>query len=342
MRSVVATICLLLWVCLSLWASAAVAADPIDIFECNRRLGRGVNLGNFLEAPRGQNWGVTIKDEHFEAIKRIGFDSIRLPVRWPDYALADAPYTIEPDFFSKVDRLLDLAENVGLNVVLNIHHYESLDQDPQSQRPRFVALWKQIGERYASRPDSLYFELSNEPHDQLSQHWNAILRDALAAVRQSNPSRPVIIGPPDWNGIRTLPELDLPDDPRLIVTVHMYNPFDFTHQGASWAPERVQKIKNLSWGTEAERQALEQEMDQAAEWAKQHNRPMYLGEFGAYSAAPMESRIRWTGAIVRAAEARNMSWAYWEFAAGFGIYDAESARWREPLLRALLPVADQK
>jgi endoglucanase len=32
-----------------------------------------------------------------------------------------------------------------------------------------------------------------------------------------------------------------------------------------------------------------------------------------------------------------MAWAYWEFGAGFGIFDREANGWRTPLLRALLP-----
>lgn len=308
-----------------------------DVFEANRRLGRGVNLGNFLEAPRGADWGVAIRDEHFPLIKEAGFDSIRLPVRWPDYAAAEAPFTIEPEFFAKVDRLLNQAEKADLNVVLNIHHYDGLDDAPAQHAERLAGLWKQIAARYANRPSSLVFELNNEPHDQLNDHWNAILVPALAAVRESNPTRPVIIGPPFWNGIWALSKLQLPDDPNLIVTVHMYNPHEFTHQGASWADDRVRSIRDLAWGTAAERKQLEDELEQAAEWGRQHKRPIYLGEFGAYSAAPMDSRLAWTTAVREAAEKCGMSWSYWEFAAGFGIYDPETATWREPLLRTLIP-----
>lgn len=255
------------------------AAAPVDIFAANKALGRGVNLGNALEAPRGANWGVTIKDAYFAKIKQAGFDSIRLPVRWPDYAQKTAPYTIEPEFFARIDHLLDLAQESRLNVVLNMHHFDDLDQDPDGQAKRFTALWRQIAERYKDRPSSLYFELNNEPHDKLiDEKWNAILRQGLAAVRVSNPTRPVIVGPPFWNGIWALPKLDLPADEHLIVTVHCYNPFEFTHQGAQWAPPKVRAIQNRTWvGTEKELAAMRQEMDRAANWAKEHNRPHLSG-----------------------------------------------------------------
>src|SRR5690606_33799513 len=149
-----------------------------------------------------------------------------LPVRWNAYASKDAPYTIEPDFFRRVDGYLDQAEKAGLNVVLNIHHYDELDRNPDAELDRFEALWRQIAGRYAGRPDSVYFELNNEPHDKLDEaRWNAAIPRVLKTVRASNPTRPVIIGPPNWNGIWALPKLRLPDDPNLIVTVHCYNPF---------------------------------------------------------------------------------------------------------------------
>jgi endoglucanase len=50
----------------------------------------------------------------------------------------------------------------------------------------------------------------------------------------------------------------------------------------------------------------------------------------------MESRIRWTTAVAREAEARGWSWAYWEFGAGFGVYDREQRQWHEGLKNALL------
>jgi endoglucanase len=62
-----------------------------------------------------------------------------------------------------------------------------------------------------------------------------------------------------------------------------------------------------------------------------------MGEFGAYQEADMGSRATWTAFVARAAEQRGMSWAYWEFCAGFGAYDATAQSWRQPLLDALMP-----
>jgi endoglucanase len=308
-----------------------------NIFEANQRLGRGVNLGNFLEVPRSENWGVPIELKHLQLIKQAGFQSIRIPTKWSDYAGQNPPYLIEESFAKRVDTFIDEAEKVGINVVLNIHHYYDLDKDPLGHKDRFAALWTQIANRYKARGAYLYFELHNEPHEQLSEHWNEVLLVGLAAIRQSNPIRPVIVGPAHWNGIWALPKLQLPADPNLIVTVHMYNPHEFTHQGATWSNPEVREIRDRTFGKPEEIEKVVKELENAAKWGRDHQRPIYLGEFGAYQKAPQASRIVWTQTIARQAERLGMSWSYWEFAAGFGVYDLSSQHWRKDLLGALLP-----
>jgi endoglucanase len=319
--------------------TALPAAEPAgDIFAANKRLGRGVNIGNALEAPKEGDWGVTLKAEYFKAIKDAGFDSVRLPIKWSAHAKTTAPYAIDPAFFRRIDWAVEQALANKLNIILNVHHYDEMDARPDEQLPRFVALWGQIAEHYKDRPEAVYFELDNEPHDKLTEaKWNAAVPKLLAAVRKTNPTRPVIIGPGQWNGIWALDKLDLPKgDRNLIVTVHCYDPFQFTHQGAPWA-KGADKWKGRKWtGTEEEMAALRKTLDRAAAWGKKHDRPIFLGEFGAYQEADLASRARWTRFMAREAERRGFSWGYWEFCAGFGLYDPQTDKWREPLKAALV------
>ena len=90
-------------------------------------------------------------------------------------------------------------------------------------------------------------------------------------------------------------------------------------------------------GSEAELKVLRTDLDGVAAWGRDHKRPVYVGEFGSYQKADMASRLRWTQAIQHECELRFLPWAYWEFAAGFGIYDPEKREWRQPLLKALIP-----
>jgi endoglucanase len=310
-----------------------------DASHYNRLLGRGVNLGNVFEAPREGAWGLTLKEEYFPLIRKAGFSSVRIPVRWSAHAEAAAPYRIEPAFLERIDWAVEKALDAGLVVVLNVHHYEELNANPSGHKERFLAIWEQIAGRYRGHPDRLLFELLNEPNGKLSDElWNDYLKEALAAVRASNPSRAVIIGPGSWNNAKHLKHLKLPKDDRLlIVTFHYYNPFPFTHQGAEWVKDSRRWLGTRWQGTAREKQDVEKDLDEAAAWAKKEGRPLFLGEFGAYSKADMGSRARWTAFVRGQAEKRGMSWAYWEFASGFGAYDRPAGRWREPLLSALVP-----
>lgn len=302
--------------------------------------GRGINLGNALEAPREGEWGVTLEESYFQAIKEAGFDSIRLPVRWSSHAANEAPYTIDPQFFARVDWAVEQALKRGLQVVLNVHHYLEMDEQPDQHQARYLALWEQIAPRYRDRPASLVFELLNEPHDKLTAgKWNKILVDALAVVRRTNPTRTIVVGPVAWNGISELKSLELPEDDRnIVVTVHYYLPFAFTHQGAHWIDAKTRPPVGTKWtGSATEREAVTRDFDTAAAWSIKHRRPIYLGEFGAMKTADLESRVRWTKFIADEAVRRKMGFAYWEFCSGFGAYDSTQRRWDAPLLKALIP-----
>ena len=50
----------------------------------------------------------------------------------------------------------------------------------------------------------------------------------------------------------------------------------------------------------------------------------------------MESRAAFTRLMRDEAEARGMSWSYWELASGFGVYDPLAHAWRAPLKETLL------
>src|SRR6185436_11835887 len=99
-------------------------------FAANRLLSPAINIGNALEAPREGEWGMTLKEEYFEAIAQAGFKGVRIPIRWSSHAAEQPPYTIAPSFFERVDWAIEQAVSRKLSVVINVHHYGELDQEP--------------------------------------------------------------------------------------------------------------------------------------------------------------------------------------------------------------------
>lgn len=307
-----------------------------DAFEMNNRLGMGINLGNTFEAPKLGAWGVDVDAFYFEEIKEKGFASIRIPARWSAHALEEAPYTIDKKFMDTIQWAVDLALEKELVVVLDVHHYEEMMEEPEAHKDRFLAFWEQISETFADYSDSLYFELFNEPNTNFTADlWNDYLKEAIAVVREKHPNRMVIIGAAEWGGIEGMKKLVLPEnDNRIILTVHYYNPFNFTHQGADW--QTPIPPTGVTWdSTAAQIRAIANDMAAIKKYSDDNNIPVYVGEFGAIDHADDASRARWIGHLREVFKENGFSAAYWEYCSGFGIYMPALNCYRSGMLQAL-------
>ncbi len=308
-------------------------------------IGRGVNFGNMFEAPTEGAWGLTVTDDFIDKAAAAGFTSVRVPVRWSNHAGDQAPFAIDAAFMARVASVVDKLLAKNLVVIVNMHHYRQLDGDRldpgefavanAAADVRFVMMWDQIATHFQGRNAKLVFELYNEPHGRLNgEAWNVLAARALRVVRRTNPDRIVVIGPTNWNSASDLGTLKLPNDANLIATVHNYSPFPFTHQGAEWvSPVLPVGVTCCSTAQAAEMTAP---LETAKGWSAAKRYPVFVGEFGAYSKADAASRIDFNRKMRQATESRGMSWTYWEFASGFGVYDPATLTFRQGLLGALL------
>ena len=311
---------------------------PTQAQKQNERLGRGINLGNALEAPGLGEWGVELEEEYFEMIAEKGFNSVRIPIRWSAHAQKEPPYKIHESFFDTVDWAIENSLENGLYTVINVHHYNALYEHPEQHRERFLSFWKQICDRYEGYSDSLMFEILNEPHGNLTAaKWNSLLKETYQLIRMRHIDRTLIAMPAEWGGVEGLKKLEWPaEDDNMILSVHYYLPFQFTHQGAGWV-EGSDKWLGTEWtNSQAERDSVRDDLKAVTEYAEKHDVPVYIGEFGAYSEAGMASRVRWTNYVSRLFEEKGFSWAYWEFCSGFGIYDPDEDKWHHGLVDALV------
>jgi len=148
-----------------------------------------------------------------------------------------------------------------------------------------------------------------------------------------------VIGPASWNNIKHLDSMELPaDDRHIIVTVHYYAPMNFTHQGARWNKQTAE-LHGIPWGTDDEKRAVERDFGGVQEWSKAQDRPILLGEFGAYDrgGAHMDSRVKYTSHVARTAESLGWAWTYWQFDSDFILYDIGKDDWVQPIKKALIP-----
>jgi endoglucanase len=300
-----------------------------------KKLGRGVNIiGYDRELWKDHTLG-RFKEKYFKMIKDAGFSNVRINM-FP-FSFMDSEYRINSGWFETLDWAVKSALEAGLMVILDLHEFTAMASDPVAKKEMFLSVWKQLAPRYKDLPDDVIFEILNEPNQKLTPElWNTFLIDARKIIRKTNPNRTLMIGPGNWNGIESLPTLVLPkDDRNIIVTVHFYHPMRFTHQGASWAGE-YGKNTGISWtGTKEEKAEIDSKLQVAADWAKVNDRPIFLGEFGAYDKGEMESRARYTAYVARTAEKLGFSWAYWQFDSDFIVYNIDKDQWVTPLLNAL-------
>ncbi|WP_236704555.1 glycoside hydrolase family 5 protein [Sphingomonas sp. HT-1] len=300
-------------------------------------IGKCVNLGNHLEAPVEGAWGRAIVDGDFAIIKAAGFDTIRLPVRWSNHAMAAAPYTIDAAFLARVRHVVDTARAAKLNVLLNLHHYDEMATAPAAHAERFAMLWKQIAASFADEPEaSVWFELMNEPNGALNDsNLLGILTPALAQVRATNPTRAVVVGGQNWSGVSSLATLQLPDDPRLVVTIHTYDPFDFTHQNATWlAPGRVPPL-GRSFGSAADLRELDANLAAVRAYMQRTGRQVFVGEYGANDdpGVPLAQRILYYGTVSAAYASIGVQSCAWAYANTFRLRDGAS--WLPGMMEAI-------
>ncbi|MEO0466130.1 MAG: glycoside hydrolase family 5 protein [Pseudomonadota bacterium] len=331
-RSLFIPVLLMLVACTGRAAPAPV--ERADIAEAP--IQRCVNLSNALEAPVEGEWGYVIEDQHIQLIADIGFDTVRLPVKWSAYTGHAPDFEISPDLLARVDHVLDQAFQANLNVVLDVHHFDALYSDPGGEFARLEAIWRQLSAHYANAPDQLIFELINEPRDQIQvEDMPAINSALLSIVRQKHPDRWVVLGSAEWGSLGGWLDADWPtDDNRLMTTFHYYEPYELTHEGASFLDDPPSF--GPEWGSrDSHIKTLAAHFSEATEKAAHDGLPVLVGEFGVYRGVSMTERASWVRAVREQSEAAGFAWCHWGFASAFQAWDPQRETWHEEIIAAL-------
>ncbi|MEE9273376.1 MAG: glycoside hydrolase family 5 protein [Robiginitomaculum sp.] len=300
---------------------------PLTIKRC-------MNLGNALEAPNEGDWGYTIRSRDLKNIRDAGFDTIRLPVRWDTHAQHRPPYQIDPNFMARVKTVSSGAKAYGLNVIIDVHHYESLMSNTAREEARFLAIWDQIARNFSSAPNSVFFEILNEPTLDISmEELNALYAKTVPIIRASNPTRKLILGGNSWNSIESLSLINFPKDANLVATFHDYGPHAFTHQGAEWSKPEMPLGRR--WGGKADAAEFKDTYKLARAFTAKTGIPILVGEFGVIDKVPQSQRNAWVKMRRKAMEENGYAWCAWDYSGAFKAYDTKSETWLPGTLNAL-------
>jgi len=318
----------------SLLTSAALLSVSLPAQADTFNTKRCINMGNALDAPSEGEWGHRIDGNAFKVISDAGFDTVRIPVRWSAHTGGGPDYKINERFFRRVSEVIDQALSNNLQVILNVHHFEELNEKPNQNYNKFLALWAQIALRYKDLPKSVYFEIVNEPNGEFKgDTMRSIVAEAFKRIRQTNPTRILIMGGDEWSNIKTLPSIPAISDPNQVYTFHYYDPFEFTHQKTNWT--YLKNSKTVEWGSSDDKAQLKAAAEYAGKVQRDTGIPIFMGEIGAYEKAPYRDIVDYTRETREAFEKQGISWCVWNFTATFPFYDSDSKQWDRNKLAAL-------
>jgi endoglucanase len=329
---------------------------------------RGVHLTKWFQAATPQQIQFSkYKKADFENILSLGCDVIRLPINL--HAMADSAdgYNLDPLFLTFLDQAVDWAEELNLHLILDNHTFDPSSSTDPNIGDILIPVWRNMADHFKNRPRLIYFEVLNEPHGISSDVWNAIQQSVVAAIREIDSVHTIIVGPSDWNSYNKLSEMPVYADTNLIYTFHFYDPFIFTHQGATWVSPSMINLRNVpfpynqsempplpdellgSWvhnlynnyPTDGTEQKVKELINIADAFQKSRNVPLFCGEFGVYKLySDNEDRVAWYQLVREYLESNGIEWTIWDYQGGFGLFENDTDELFDydlnmPLIRAL-------
>lgn len=288
----------------------------------------------------------------------MGFDHVRLSIDGDELLRGAPPDGLNPVFVAELDHVVHIMLQDELRVIVDVHPGEEFKRRLRTDDAavtRFCMLWKALAGHYADTdPKRVFFEVLNEPEFNDAQQWNAVQTRAIAAIRQAAPQHTIIATGLRYSGLTDLLTLEPVADPNVIYTFHDYEPFAFTHQGATWTMTQVRPLRRVPYPSSpatvapnvSEEQALidqhwissygldrwdaariRSELNFAGKWAALHHVPVYCGEFGVYQPyADPAMRAAWLRDTRTALEAEGIGWAVWDYQGSFAVVTKENGK----------------
>jgi endoglucanase len=313
---------------------------------------RGVNLtGWFQQSTVQQVQFSRFTQQDFINIKSLGCDVIRLPVNLHYMTSGPPDYTVDPLFYYFFDQVVDMSEELELYLILDNHTFDPATNTDPNIGDVLNPVWTQIAGHYKNRSTYLYYEVLNEPHGISDAAWNTIQQNVIQTIRAVDSVHTIIIGPAGWNSYNNLQYMPVYSDTNLIYTFHYYDPFMFTHQGASWTDPSMVPLAGVPFPYDTARMPacpaeligtwvesslnnynndgtvarVKQLIDIAAAFKTARGVPLYCGEFGVYIPnSNNDDRVYWYNTVRSYLEEKDLVWTIWDYTGGFGLFKAGS------------------
>ena len=311
------------------------------------RVKLGWNIGNTMEAIGGETaWGnPLISRELIQAVKARGFDAIRLPVSWNQYA-NQTTGKIDATWLARVKQVVQYCIDNDMVVVVNIHWdggwlENNVTADKQvANNAKQKAFWEQIATGLRDFDEHLVFASANEPNVKTAEQMSVLLSyhqtfvDAVRSTGGKNAYRVLAVQGPDTDIEKTnlmwtrMPTDSVPN--RLMAEIHFYTPYNFTlmTKDESWGKQFYYWGKDNHSPTDTDRNPTYGEEDgvnQLFGLMKQQfvdkGIPVLLGEFAAMRRSSLtsdalalheKSRLYYLQYVARQASVNGLMPFYWD------------------------------
>jgi endoglucanase len=308
---------------------------------------RGVNLTNWFQTGSARQIQFSkYTKQDFVRIKGLGCDVVRLPINLHFMTNGAPDYKIDPLFFEFMDQVVDWAEELQINLLLDNHTFDPNENTDPSIEAVLLKVWPQMAEHYKNRSNYVYYEILNEPHGITTAVWCQIQLNVINAIRAIDTKHSIVVGPSGFNSYNELKNMPVYADNNLIYTFHFYDPFMFTHQGATWT-SNMQDLAGVpfpyaagtmpacpasakgtwvesslsSYKTDGTVAKVKQWLDIAVSFKTSRNVKLFCGEFGVYIPnSPHADRVYWYDVVRKYLEEKGIPWTTWDYQGGFGLF----------------------
>ncbi|MCL2285111.1 MAG: glycoside hydrolase family 5 protein [Firmicutes bacterium] len=303
----------------------------MSAWEYVKKLHTGWNLGNTLDAirrgetdptPESQEtaWNNPVTTpEMIKLVKDTGFDMLRVPTTWE--AQIGPGNIVKKAWMDRVQEIVDYGINVGLTVILNLHHEDwhfPSDENYPAASERMKALWQQIAERFANYGDKLIFEAMNEPRKTRTPvEWNGgdeegrrvvmqLNKDFVETVRTtggSNSTRMLMV--PTYAACSEDPgmcDFVPPEGENIIVSLHCYPPVNFA---------LLDDMDDNKWTDECDKE-LDLLFGRVDKYFLSKGIPVIMGECGARDKNNPQDRVKWAKAYMSRARKYGVPSIWWD------------------------------
>jgi len=333
---------------IALATTLIIAIFTTNLAQAQAPFSRGVNLTNWFQKSSTRQIQFTkYTKKDFQNIKSLGCDVIRLPINLFYMTNGNPDYTIDPLFFDFLDQAVTWAEDLQIYLILDNHSNDEIASKNPNLQNVLTKVWAQMATHYKDRSDYILYEILNEPNGITTAIWGSIQQAAINSIRAIDTKHTIVVGPSSYNSYNELSLLPYYTDAKLLYTFHFYDPFVFTHQGASWPSPSMVSLAGVpfpynatsmpavptdlvgTWvasslnnykndGTVAKVKSL---IDMAVTFKTARNVNIFCGEFGVYNLNSSNTdRVYWYGQVRSYLESKGIPWTIWDYQGGFGLF----------------------